>query len=101
MPRSDEGNTFSDKCWHDGDNELVNCLLAEASLAPHRKHGNIGGMNRETFEQWLAAYGSAWISRDVQRAASLYAEDATYQVTPFDEPFRGRAAIYDYWKGVT
>jgi hypothetical protein len=58
-------------------------------------------VNRESFGQWLAAYGSAWISRDAQRAASLYAADATYQVTPFDEPFRGRAAIYDYWKGVT
>jgi hypothetical protein len=59
------------------------------------------GMNRDIFEQWLTAYGSAWISRDAQRAASLYAEDATYQVTPFDEPFRGQAAIHDYWKGVT
>jgi hypothetical protein len=24
----------------------------------------------------------------------------TYQVTPFDEPLRGRAAIYEYWAGV-
>ena len=53
-------------------------------------------MNRETFEPWLTAYGNAWISRDAQLAASLYAEDATYQVTPFDEPFRGQSAIYDY-----
>ena len=41
------------------------------------------------------------MSRDPRLAASLYAEDATYQVTPFDEPFRGRAAIYKYWTGVT
>ena len=58
-------------------------------------------MDRESFRQWLASYGSAWTSRDPSRAASLYAEDATYQLTPFDEPLRGRAAIYDYWKGVT
>ncbi|MGC1256570.1 MAG: nuclear transport factor 2 family protein, partial [Candidatus Acidiferrales bacterium] len=39
--------------------------------------------------------------RDPEAAVSLYADDATYQITPFDEPLRGRAAIYDYWIGVT
>jgi uncharacterized protein (TIGR02246 family) len=57
-------------------------------------------MDRETFKHWLASYGSAWISRDAEAAASLYTDDATYQVTPFDEPLRGRAAIYEYWAGV-
>jgi nuclear transport factor 2 (NTF2) superfamily protein len=58
-------------------------------------------MDRETFKQWLASYGRAWTSRDPEAAASLYTDDATYQVTPFDEPFRGRAAIYEYWVGTT
>jgi hypothetical protein len=58
-------------------------------------------MDREIFNNWLTAYGQAWIARDPQAATSLFADDATYQVTPFDEPFRGRAAIYDYWLGVT
>ena len=58
-------------------------------------------MKREALELWLTEYGEAWIDRDAKRAASLYAEDATYQVTPFDEPFRGQAAIYEYWHGVT
>jgi SnoaL-like domain len=57
-------------------------------------------MNRETFNHWLASYGSAWTRRDPEAAASLYAHNATYQVTPFDEPLRGRAAIYEYWAGV-
>jgi len=57
-------------------------------------------MDRESFKNWLVSYGSAWTSRDPEAAASLYAEDATYQVTPFDEPLRGRAAIYEYWAGV-
>ena len=57
-------------------------------------------MDRETFNRWLASYGSAWTGRDPGAAASLYADDATYQVTPFDEPLRGRAAIYEYWSGV-
>lgn len=57
-------------------------------------------MDRETFNHWLSSYGSAWTSRDPEAAASLYADDATYQVTPFDEPLRGRPAIHDYWQGV-
>src|SRR3989440_11695698 len=57
-------------------------------------------MDRESFNHWLAAYGSVWTSRDAEAAASLYAENSTYQVTPFDERLRGRAAIYEYWTGV-
>src|SRR5438309_5382804 len=57
-------------------------------------------MDRESFKNWLAAYGKAWTSRDPEAAASLYADDAMYQVTPFSEPLRGRAAIYEYWAGV-
>jgi SnoaL-like protein len=57
-------------------------------------------MDRGTFKNWLACYGRAWTSRDPETAASLYADDATYQVTPFEEPLRGRAAIYEYWGGV-
>ena len=57
-------------------------------------------MDRQTFNNWLISYGRAWTSRDPEAAASLYADGATYQVTPFDEPMRGRAAIYEYWVGV-
>ncbi|HYL63591.1 MAG TPA: nuclear transport factor 2 family protein [Candidatus Methylomirabilis sp.] len=57
-------------------------------------------MDEETFNEWLASYGRAWTNRDAEAAASLYTEDATYQVTPFDEPLRGHAAIRGYWTGV-
>ena len=57
-------------------------------------------MDRESFKYWLASYGKAWTDRDPEAAASLYTDDATYQVTPFDEPLRGRSAIYEYWVGV-
>lgn len=57
-------------------------------------------MDEQALHKWLAAYGRAWISRDPCAAASLYSEDATYQVTPFDEPIRGRDAIFEYWTGV-
>lgn len=57
-------------------------------------------MERESFHQWLASYGRAWTNRDAEAAASLYADNATYQVTPFDEPLLGRPQIHGYWTGV-
>ena len=57
-------------------------------------------MNEASFKQWLDAYGRAWESRDPQAAAELYANDGSYQVTPFLEPLRGRQAILDYWTEV-
>jgi len=29
-----------------------------------------------------------------------FTEDAAYQETPFDEPLRGRSAIFEYWSDV-
>ena len=58
------------------------------------------GMTHGTFRAWLEKYGRAWETRDAKAAADLYAEDGTYQVTPFVEPMRGRAAILDYWTHV-
>ena len=58
------------------------------------------GMTREVFSAWLESYGRAWVARDAKAAAELYTEDGTYQVTPFVEPMRGRAAIFEYWTHV-
>ena len=55
-------------------------------------------MTQEAFATWLEKYGHAWEVRDANTVADLYTEDGTYQVTPFVEPMRGRAAILDYWK---
>lgn len=57
-------------------------------------------MERASFESWLEKYGNAWRSRNPQAAADLFTEEGTYQVTPFVEPMRGRAAIYEYWSHV-
>jgi len=57
-------------------------------------------MERSSFDSWLQKYGNAWRGRDPQGAADLFAEDGTYQVTPFVEPMRGRSAILDYWRQV-
>jgi hypothetical protein len=57
-------------------------------------------MERTSFESWLERYGSAWRDRNSQAAANLFRDDGTYQVTPFVEPMRGRAAILEYWSQV-
>lgn len=58
-------------------------------------------MESTTLKFWLEAYGRAWMGRDPHAAADLFAEDGTYQVTPFVEPMRGRPAIFDYWVHVS
>jgi len=57
-------------------------------------------MERKSFETWLEGYGRAWRDRNAQAAADLFTEDSTYQVTPFVDPMRGRAAIFEYWSHV-
>lgn len=54
-----------------------------------------------TFKSWLERYGCAWMARDAQAAANLFAEGGTYRVTPFLEAMQGRSAILDYWVHVT
>ena len=53
------------------------------------------------FDSWLEAYGRAWENRDPEAAAELFSENATYRETPFDEPARGREAIFEYWARAT
>lgn len=54
-------------------------------------------MDDTAFKHWLDRYAKAWENRDADAAAGLYAEDGSYQVTPFLEPLRGREAIRNYW----
>ena len=57
-------------------------------------------MRRPGLEGWLAAYGVAWEQGDPDAVVKLFTEDASYQVTPFREPMRGRPAIHEYWSQV-
>jgi hypothetical protein len=57
-------------------------------------------MEPAAFKSWLEAYGRAWQDRNAQAAADLFAQDGTYQITPFVEPMRGRPAILEYWSNV-
>ena len=50
---------------------------------------------------WLERYRRAWIDRDADAAAALFAADAVYREQAFQAPFSGREAIRQYWATVT
>jgi ketosteroid isomerase-like protein len=52
-------------------------------------------------DRWLSGYKAAWEARDADAAAALFSEDALYRESPYEEPFRGRQGVHDYWTRVT
>jgi len=72
----------------------ITVLATSCSPAP-------GGINEQSLRSWLQAYGAAWESKDSGQIAEIFTEDATYQETPYAEPFLGRDGISDYWASVT
>ena len=47
--------------------------------------------------EWLDRYFAAWASNDPVAVGALFARDATYAVSPFAEPWRGRDEIVRRW----
>ena len=47
----------------------------------------------ESFAAWVDSFGRAWEARDAKAAADLYAQNGTYQVSPFVEPMRGHGPL--------
>ncbi|MGH3543324.1 MAG: SgcJ/EcaC family oxidoreductase [Mycobacterium sp.] len=47
---------------------------------------------KETVQDFMVAFISAWANRDAAQVASFFSEDAVYHNVPMD-PVRGRAAI--------
>jgi hypothetical protein len=54
-------------------------------------------LTHERFTSWMTAYGRASAQNDPQASADLFALDARYHESPFDEPMIGREAIFEYW----
>ena len=50
---------------------------------------------------WLEAYRRAWETKDAEAAADLFAEDATYRSSIFEDPYEGRDGVRTYWTEVT
>jgi SnoaL-like domain len=52
-------------------------------------------------EDWIAAYGRAWVGRDPEAAVALFTEDAVYRSSPFREPHVRSQGVRDYWTRAT
>lgn len=55
-------------------------------------------MDHGDLAHWIAAYEAAWRSPGTEPLADLFAPDATYLPSPFEEPVRGLAAIGEFWE---
>ena len=54
-----------------------------------------------TLDEWVEGYRRAWVERDTDAVTRLFTEDGTYRANIFEEPFRGRSGVADYWNSVT
>jgi len=55
-------------------------------------------VSREAAESWVAGYEEAWRAAGTGKLAALFADDATYRMSPYAEPVRGLAAIGELWE---
>ncbi|MGS2618230.1 YybH family protein [Micromonospora sp. LZ34] len=53
--------------------------------------------DRSGVEAWIRAYESAWRTAGTDQLDRLFTTDATYQMSPFQEPHRGLDAIRVLW----
>jgi hypothetical protein len=56
------------------------------------------GLDREAVMGWVARYERAWRSPGTGALAELYAADAAYRMSPFEEPAVGLAEIAALWE---
>jgi SnoaL-like domain len=54
-------------------------------------------VDERRLQDWLDAYGRAWVSNDPIDVAALFSEGAIYATSPFVEPWRGRERIVEEW----
>ena len=54
--------------------------------------------DRAKVRRWLAGYEAAWRAAGTGRLAGLFAADATYLQSPYEEPIIGLPAIARMWE---
>jgi ketosteroid isomerase-like protein len=55
-------------------------------------------MDRSEVMAWVAEYERAWRAQDADAVGRLFADDASYLRSPYDDPpLQGLAAIRDFW----
>jgi ketosteroid isomerase-like protein len=55
-------------------------------------------VNRSEVEAWIEAYERAWRSPGIEALAELFTEDASYRLSPYDDPALGLEAIGALWE---
>jgi len=55
-------------------------------------------VSRPDAEAWIAAYERAWRTAGVEMLGELFSEDATYRMSPYEEPAQGLAEIGALWE---
>jgi ketosteroid isomerase-like protein len=55
-------------------------------------------MDRFDVDAWVAAYERAWRTAGTERLGDLFAADATYRMSPYEEPATGLAEIGQLWE---
>jgi ketosteroid isomerase-like protein len=55
-------------------------------------------VKRDEVEAWVAAYERAWRSPGTDPLAELFTEDASYRLSPYEEPALGVEAIGALWE---
>jgi ketosteroid isomerase-like protein len=51
-----------------------------------------------SIEDWIAAYERAWRTEGTAHLDELFTEDATYRMSPYEEPACGLAEIAALWE---
>jgi ketosteroid isomerase-like protein len=55
-------------------------------------------MDREGVERWVEGYERAWRTPGVEALRGLFAPDATYRMSPYEQPASGLAQIGVLWE---
>ncbi len=55
-------------------------------------------VDRVSVAAWVEGYERAWRTAGTDSLAGLFAEDASYRMSPYEEPVRGLEAIAELWE---
>jgi ketosteroid isomerase-like protein len=55
-------------------------------------------LSREDVSAWVGEYERAWRLPGTERLRDLFSEDASYRMSPYEEPALGLAAIAELWE---
>jgi len=56
-------------------------------------------VDRDTAQDWLDRYVTAWLTYEPDLIGDLFSEDVAYRYHPYDDPVLGREAVVASWLG--